>query len=86
MATIANPTFVDANYLHGRFSVSVYNTIDRTEEQVCFFREARKALHYAFILKQRNGILIANRAMHLLMHFAALQRAAIETRTESTNA
>lgn len=85
MATISNPTFVDANYLHGRFSVSVYNTIDRSEEQVCFFREARKALHYAFILKQRNGILIANRAMHLLMHFAALQRAAIESQSVSAN-
>lgn len=66
IATIANPIFIDAAYNHGLVTVSVYNTIDRSESEVCHFANAANALNYAFLLKKRHGLLIARRAMELI--------------------
>ena len=83
MEQITTPsTFVDASYNHGLLTVSLYNIVERTEENVCHFTNAANALNYAFLLKKRTNRPITKRAMELIKW--EIQRTkAISTRAQA---
>ena len=84
-AALSIPVFIDAAYNHGIVTVSIYNTAERTESEVCNFSNAANALNYAFLLKKRHGLIIARRAMELIK-WVVERTGAISTRAAARKA
>lgn len=84
-AALSIPVFIDAAYKHGIVTVSIYNTAERTESEVCNFTNAANALNYAFLLKKRHGLIIARRAMELIK-WVVERTGAISTRAAARKA
>ena len=84
-ATLSIPVFIDAAYSHGIVTVSIYDTVKRTESEVCNFSNAANAMNYAFLLKKRYGLIIARRAMELIK-WVVERTGAISTRAAARKA
>ncbi len=76
------PSFIDANYISGRLSVGIYHMAEHNTTESVKFTNAANALNYAFLLKKRHGIIIARRALDLIL-WEIKRTGAVSTRAKA---